>query len=403
MRSAQSTFKHFLAVLAIAIVQMLMFGTPSYAQVITTSPSALSLTVAQGGTVSGTLSLSKTGTDVHSYYISTNQGWVWLNPAYGSTQTISTETDLLTVTVNTSAMGLIPGSYSAVVYLGETGPGVSTVVRVPVSLTVTAAGTTPPPPPPSTTPPPPPPSTTPPPPPPSTTPPPPPTATPPPPPPTSSLTSFIQSFPGSLALAAPQGTNPSGVVNLQKSGTTTHSYSISTNQGWIWLNPPYGSTQTITSEIDPLTVTVNTAALAVGSYSAVVYILESGPDIPATTLRIPVSVTVTATGTTAPPPPPPPSPTGGATPPPPPPPPSSTTTTGTMTVSWSANTEADLAGYRIYVGTQTGVHPQMFDVGNVLSKQLTLPLGFTYFVVITAYDKVGNESSPSAELSRSVF
>ncbi|MFO0730463.1 MAG: hypothetical protein U0361_05620 [Nitrospiraceae bacterium] len=43
------------------------------------------------------------------------------------------------------------------------------------------------------------------------------------------------------------------------------------------------------------------------------------------------------------------------------------------------------------MGAQTGVHPQMFDVGNVLSKQLTLPLGFTYFVVITAYDKVGNE------------
>ena len=145
MSSAQSTFKKFFAVLAIAIVQMLMFGTPSYAQVITTNPPALSLTVAQGGTVSGNLSLSKTGTDVHSYYISTNQGWIWLNPAYGSTQTISTETDLLTVTVNTSAMGLIPGSYSAVVYLGQTGPGVSTVVRVPVSLTVTAAGTTPPP------------------------------------------------------------------------------------------------------------------------------------------------------------------------------------------------------------------------------------------------------------------
>ena len=397
MSSAQSTFKKFFAVLAIAIVQMLMFGTPSYAQVITTNPPALSLTVAQGGTVSGNLSLSKTGTDVHSYYISTNQGWIWLNPAYGSTQTISTETDLLTVTVNTSAMGLIPGSYSAVVYLGQTGPGVSTVVRVPVSLTVTAAGTTPPPPPPSTTPPPPPPSTTPP-------PPPPPTATPPP-PPTGSLTSKMLAFPSSLSLSAPKGTNPSGTVSLQKAGSTIHSYSISTNQNWIWLNPPYGSTQTITSEIDPLTVTVNTGALNVGTYSAVVYILESGPDIAPATLRIPVSVTVTATGTTPPPPPPsttppPPPPTGSTTPPPPPP---STTGTGTITVSWSANQEADLAGYRIYVGTRSGSHPQMFDVGNVLSKQLTLPLGYTYFVVITAYDKVGNESSPSAELSRSVF
>ena len=72
-------------------------------------------------------------------------------------------------------------------------------------------------------------------------------------------------------------------------------------------------------------------------------------------------------------------------------------------MSWNANSEADLAGYRIYVGTQSGNHPQVYDAGKVLSKQLTLPLGFTYFFVVTAYDNAGNESSPSAELSRSVF
>jgi len=359
-------------------------------------PSSLSLSAPKGTNPSGTVSLQKAGSTIHSYSISTNQNWIWLNPPYGSTQTIGSEIDQLTVTVNTSALNV--GTYSAVVYLMESGPDIATTnLIVPVTVTVTATGTTPPPPPPSTTPPPPPPSTTP--------PPPPPTSTPPPPPPTSSLTTYVQSFPGALSLSAPKGTNPSGVVNLQKSGTITHSYSISTNQNWIWLNPPYGSTQTITSEIDPLTVTVNTGALNVGTYSAVVYILESGPDIAPATLRIPVSVTVTATGTTPPPPPPsttppPPPPTGSTTPPPPPP---STTGTGTITVSWSANQEADLAGYRIYVGTRSGSHPQMFDVGNVLSKQLTLPLGYTYFVVITAYDKVGNESSPSAELSRSVF
>jgi fibronectin type 3 domain-containing protein len=74
-----------------------------------------------------------------------------------------------------------------------------------------------------------------------------------------------------------------------------------------------------------------------------------------------------------------------------------------VTVIWNANTEADLQGYRVYVGTSSGARTQAFDVGNVTSTRLTLPLGSTYFFVVTAYDKSGNESSPSGELSRSLF
>jgi hypothetical protein len=146
-------------------------GSSALAQNIQFTPSALSLTVAKGGTVSGTLSLKKSDTAQHTYFISANQSWIWLNPPYGSTQTISTETDVLTVTVNTAAMGLAAGTYSGTIYIGQAGPGVSATWRIPVTTTVTATSTTPPPPPPppsSTTPPPPPPSTTPPPPPPST-------------------------------------------------------------------------------------------------------------------------------------------------------------------------------------------------------------------------------------------
>ncbi|RIK56006.1 MAG: hypothetical protein DCC63_18420, partial [Nitrospira sp.] len=95
----------------------------------------------------------------------------------------------------------------------------------------------------------------------------------------------------------------SGVFNLQKSSTTQSSYGISTNQSWILLNPPYGSTQTITTEVDSITVSVNTGALNTGSYSAVVYISESGPN-GSNLLRVPVSLTVLASGTTPPPPPP---------------------------------------------------------------------------------------------------
>ncbi|GAB1725004.1 MAG: hypothetical protein NTNFB01_39000 [Nitrospira sp.] len=62
---------------------------------ITSSPAALVLSAVKGQTAVGTLSLRKGGTDQHSYYLSTNQGWVWMNPPYGSTQTITTETDQL--------------------------------------------------------------------------------------------------------------------------------------------------------------------------------------------------------------------------------------------------------------------------------------------------------------------
>ena len=369
------------------------FGTggSALAQNIQFTPSALSLTVAKGGTVSGTLSLKKSDTAQHTYFISANQSWIWLNPPYGSTQTISTETDVLTVTVNTAAMGLAAGTYSGTIYIGQAGPGVSTTWRIPVTTTVTATSTTPPPPlpPPS--------STTPPPPPPSTTPPPPPSTTPPPPPPpTGSLTPMLQAFPSALSLSTAKGNTVSGIFNLQKSSTQQSTYSISANQSWTALNPPYGSTQTITTEIDPITVTVNTSAMNIGSYSGVIYIVESGPN-GSQTLRIPVSLSVLASGTT--PPPPPPSPTGSTTPPPPP----SGTATGTVTVTWTANSESDLRGYRVYVGTRSGVRSQSFDVGNVTSTRLTLPLGSTYWFSVTAYDSSGNESSPSGEISRSLF
>ena len=380
---------HFVIVMLIVMLwfcDLIAGGSQALAQNIQFSPSAVSLTVAQGGTATGTLSLKKSDTAQHTYFISANQSWIWLNPPYGSTQTISTETDTLTVTVNTAAMGLSAGTYSGTIYIGQSGPGVSTTWRVPVTATVTAAGTTPPPP--AATPPPPP----------STTPPP-PAATPPPPPPTGSLTPLLQAFPAGLSLTAAKGATATGVFNLQKSSTQQSSYYISTNQSWVGLNPPYGSTQTITTELDPITVSVNTASMNVGSYSGVVYIVESGPN-GSQTLRIPVSLSVLAGGTTTPPPPPPPSPTGSTTPPPPPP---SGTATGTVTVTWNANTEADLRGYRVYVGTASGVRSQAFDVGNVTSTRLTLPLGSTYWFSVTAYDNNGNESSPSGEISKSLF
>ena len=361
------------------IVCMLLFlgldevtagGSSAFAQNIQFTPSAVSITVPRGGTGTATLSLKKSDTAQHTYFISANQSWIWLNPPYGSTQTISTETDVLTVTVNTASMGLSAGSYLGVIYIGQSGPGVSTTWRIPVTATVTAAGSTPPP----------------------STPPPPPSTTPPP-PPSGSLKPLLQAFPAALSLSAPKGATASGIFNLQKSSLQQSSYSISANQSWTTLNPPYGSTQTITTEVDPITVSVNTSTMNVGSYSGIVYIVESGPN-GSQTLRIPVALSVTVAGTSPPPSPPP------STTPPPPPPPSSTK----ASLSWSPVTSTNLAGYKLYMGTASGRYGTAVDIGNVTAYVASnLTLGTTYYFVVTSYSTSGSESPYSNEVSKSIY
>ncbi|MCS6291045.1 MAG: fibronectin type III domain-containing protein [Nitrospira sp.] len=384
------------------------------------SPMALALTAAKGNTAVGTLALRKGGTDQHTYYLSTNQSWVWMNPPYGSTQSIASETDQLIITAQTA--NLSAGTYSAVVYVVESGPNNFTnMLRIPVTLTVTASPVaTPPPPPPAApqavtppqpkpvvlTPPPPPPA-------PATVPPPPAPAPPAPPAPSPVATGPIQVSPSSLALTS---ANAVGTLSLRKPGTDQHVYSLSTSQGWVWLNPPYGSTQTISTETDQIVVTAKPTGLAAGTYSAVVYIVESGPNNFSNTLRIPVTFTIAAGQTAAAAPS---APTQSAVTTPPPPPPSPTaplpvaTTpsstapkTTSATVSWNANTEPDLAGYRIYVGTRSGSYGFIgpFEVSNRTSFTITnLPVGATYFFAVSAFDKSGNESAKSAEVSKSLF
>jgi hypothetical protein len=66
------------------------------------NPTALVLTAQKGRPAVGTLTLKKSSADQHTYYISTNQSWVWLNPPYGSTQSITSETDQLMITAQTA-------------------------------------------------------------------------------------------------------------------------------------------------------------------------------------------------------------------------------------------------------------------------------------------------------------
>ena len=73
-------------------------------------------------------------------------------------------------------------------------------------------------------------------------------------------------------------------------------------------------------------------------------------------------------------------------------------------VSWNANTEADLAGYKLYYGTDSGVYGLPVDVGKVTSYSVTVnpKVTTTYYVTLTAYDMSGNESPKSDEASITV-
>ena len=73
----------------------------------------------------------------------------------------------------------------------------------------------------------------------------------------------------------------------------------------------------------------------------------------------------------------------------------------TIQVNWNPNTEEDLAGYRLYVGTASGQYGEPVDVGNVTEHvmEITPQHGATYYFALTAYDTSGNESGYSAEAS----
>lgn len=69
-----------------------------------------------------------------------------------------------------------------------------------------------------------------------------------------------------------------------------------------------------------------------------------------------------------------------------------------VNLAWDANTEADLAGYKLYQATSTGGTCGTFAVvqASILKPSVTtavvnLPVG-TYCFKITAYDTAGNES-----------
>lgn len=75
---------------------------------------------------------------------------------------------------------------------------------------------------------------------------------------------------------------------------------------------------------------------------------------------------------------------------------------GTAILSWNANTEPNLAGYRVYYG-ESRPYSQRLDVGKVRSYTVGGLLdGRTYYFVVTAYNSLNVESAYSNEVSKTI-
>ena len=78
-----------------------------------------------------------------------------------------------------------------------------------------------------------------------------------------------------------------------------------------------------------------------------------------------------------------------------------TTSGGSATVSWNANTEADLAGYIVYYGTSSRNYPSSISVGKATSGTINgLTIGTTYYFAVKTVDTSGNLSGYSAEVTK---
>jgi uncharacterized membrane protein YgcG len=69
-------------------------------------------------------------------------------------------------------------------------------------------------------------------------------------------------------------------------------------------------------------------------------------------------------------------------------------------VRWSQNTESDLAGYKVYHGTESRLYDTSVDAGMVTFQEISgLIEGVTYYFAVTAYNAGGVESYFSEEVS----
>ena len=169
------------------------------------------------------------------------------------------------------------------------------------------------------------------------------------------------------------GANPlAKTMNLANPAGGTLTWSMTESAAWLALNIASGTT---TTETDQVSASVSIQGLAAGTYSTVIAVAALGAAN--SPQQIPVSLTISQ-----------PTPV----------------TTRSAGLSWTANTEPDLAGYKIYIGTQSGLYNPPIVLGTVAAYTATnLASGKTYYFCISAFDSASNESPCSAEVSKPIL
>jgi len=165
------------------------------------------------------------------------------------------------------------------------------------------------------------------------------------------------------------GVNPAGqTLNITNAGKGTLNWTVSDDAAWLNLGTTSGTT---TTETDKISVSVNTAGLTTNTYTATVSVKDSAASN--SPQQIPVTLIVTAPESSG------------------------------AVLNWDPNTESNMAGYKVYVGTASGVYGPAVNVGNVTTfKVINLSKGKTYYFAITAYDTSGNESAYSNEATKTI-
>lgn len=187
----------------------------------------------------------------------------------------------------------------------------------------------------------------------------------------------LSASPRSLTFQAVQGGSnpPSQSITVSKPNNKTTNYTASDSASWVIVSPATGSI----TKSSQIVVVVNTAGLTPGTYSATVAVTVSKGG----SMSVPVTLTVAASTTTT----------------------TSTTSSNTASLAWDPpETSTGIAGYKVYVGTASGVYSAPINVGNVTSHVISnLGVGNTYYFAVTDYDGSGLESIASNEASKSIY
>lgn len=78
--------------------------------------------------------------------------------------------------------------------------------------------------------------------------------------------------------------------------------------------------------------------------------------------------------------------------------------TSDVTLAWDPpDIDTDVTGYRVYMGSESGLYTQSFDAGPALTYKLTGLADGTYYFAVTAYNSARYESVYSNEVSVTLY